>query len=99
MRAAFVLSLLLLVSCRSASAEPRCPPGTTLASGKGDEHEAKAEWCARPDGTRHGRYVGYWENGAPSSMGEIRDGKREGMWRSFYKQPPPSRPVDVSRLQ
>ena len=23
----------------------------------------------------------------------------ERMWRSFYKQPPPSRPVDVSRLQ
>lgn len=90
MRARWALVSFLLVACRSAGAtgvasEPRCPDGTKLTSGKGDEHEARAEWCARPDGTRHGKYVGYWDNDARSSEGEMRDGKREGMWRSFYK--------------
>jgi hypothetical protein len=75
------------VGCRSAGAETeaRCPSGTKLTTGKGDAPDPKAEWCARPDGTRHGRYVGFWDNGSKSVEGEIRDGKRDGKWQSFYQ--------------
>jgi hypothetical protein len=82
------LLAIALVGCRSVATPPidsRCPGGTKLESGKGDEHEARAEWCARPDGTRHGKYIGFWEKGAKSSEGELREGKREGTWRSFYE--------------
>jgi hypothetical protein len=81
------LVLLLLVGCRSpgAEADARCPSGTRLVNGPGDEHEARAEFCVGPDGTRNGKYIGYWKDGAKSVEGEIRDGKREGKWQSFYQ--------------
>lgn len=64
----------------------RCPPGTAFTTGPAEsEHESGAEWCARPDGTRHGRYVGFWEPGKKAAEGDYAAGKRAGRWTRFFR--------------
>lgn len=80
--AAFVIGALAL-GCHET--DGRCPAGTKLTSGRDDDNEGlTARWCERPDGTRHGTYISYWESGARLTEGEIRDGQRQGIWRSYY---------------
>jgi hypothetical protein len=72
----------------AAAATPpaRCPPGTALAQGQAEEeHDAGAEWCARPDGRKHGRYVAFWEPGKKSVEGDYAAGQRVGKWTRFFR--------------
>ena len=69
-----------------AAAPARCPPGTTLTKGPAEsEHESGAEWCARPDRTKHGRYVTFWEPGKKAAEGDYAAGKRVGKWTRYFR--------------
>jgi len=71
----------------SPSAPPsRCPPGTAFTRGPAEsEHESGAEWCARPDGTRHGHYVTFWERDRKAAEGDYVAGKRVGKWTRYFR--------------
>jgi antitoxin component YwqK of YwqJK toxin-antitoxin module len=67
-----------------------CPPGTTLV-GPADANGGvlaingvTAAACMKPDGTRHGRAMTWYENGSPASEGEYRDGLKEGEWLFWH---------------
>jgi hypothetical protein len=63
-----------------------CPLGTLLTRGAAEsEHESGATWCARPDGTKHGRYVAFWEPGKKAVEGDYAAGKRVGRWTRFFR--------------
>lgn len=59
-----------------------CGKGTELSRGTSFQTYTAA-WCQRPDGTRHGEYVDWWENGMKKSAGMYREGRRDGVWTFF----------------
>jgi hypothetical protein len=68
------------------AAPSRCPTGTAATTGPAEsEHESGAEWCARPDGTKHGRYVTFWEPGKKAAEGDYAAGKRVGRWTRYFR--------------
>ncbi len=82
-----------------------CGKGTELSRGTSFQTYTAA-WCQRADGTRHGQYVDWWENGMKKSAGMYREGRRDGIWTFFREtgevdsqieyrdgvQPPPPTP-------
>ena len=59
-----------------------CGKGTELSRGVSYQTYVSA-WCQRPDGTKHGEFVDWWENGNKKSAGTYREGRREGQWTFF----------------
>jgi hypothetical protein len=56
-----------------------CPEGTERAT----DLEARAAFCARPDGTQHGPFISWHESGQLRHRGHVAEGARQGEWRSF----------------
>jgi hypothetical protein len=68
----------------------RCPPGTSLRfQEKNWEVFASwpAQWCARPDGTKHGPRTEWYRNGHLLQSGELHDGDRVGTWVFWQRVP------------
>ena len=59
-----------------------CQRGTELSRGVSYQTYVSA-WCQRPDGTKHGQFVDWWENGNKKSAGTYSEGRREGVWTFF----------------
>lgn len=59
-----------------------CEKGTRLSRGVAFSTYTSA-WCERTDGTRHGPYLDWWENGQKKAAGVYKDGRRDGTWTFF----------------
>ena len=46
--------------------------------------EGTLQWCAKPDGKKHGRWVEWHPNGKLKTEGTYVDGKMEGRWVSYF---------------
>jgi antitoxin component YwqK of YwqJK toxin-antitoxin module len=63
-----------------------CPPGTSLlgpVTADGSMLSVNGQVtavCAKPDGTRHGPSMSWYENGRKAQAGEYRDDLKEGEW-------------------
>jgi antitoxin component YwqK of YwqJK toxin-antitoxin module len=75
-----VLLVIALAGCTRGS--PECP-GTQLMGKR--PPAGQLEWCARSDGTKHGRWSEWYPSGTPKSVGSYVDGKMEGTWRSYHE--------------
>ena len=73
-----VLALLGLAGCHGD-----CPSGAQLSGKK--PPAGQVQWCARPDGSKHGAWREWYPNGTPKSAGDYADGKMEGKWQTFYE--------------
>lgn len=68
-----------------------CPPGThwSVPSGIGGIQitvNGRVEGgCVRPDGTRHGSSIVWYESGAKAAAGDYREGLKEGPWLFWHK--------------
>lgn len=96
------LGLLVVGACASSSSPSSaperlgsftaqdCPAGTQFhRSEKYWEEFATwpAQWCARPDGTRHGPWTEWHEDGHVRRIGLYVDGAPEGRWLVWTKPP------------
>ena len=81
------LVLGFVVACAAAcSASARaiaCPSGTMPARGVAYGTYTSV-WCEKKDGTKHGPYLEWWENGTKKSVGQYQNGTRDGRWE-FYR--------------
>jgi hypothetical protein len=88
--AILLVSIALVRADIATTAAYECPEGTAQLRGIETLDPAKntlkesAQWCARPDGTRHGRWMSWHENDRVSSKGEFRDGEMDGWWVFWY---------------
>jgi len=97
-----VAATLVAVGCASSSLPPvsapppgaftaqDCPQGTVFhRSEKYWEEFASwpAQWCARPDGTKHGPWTEWHEDGHPRRIGLYVNGAPEGRWLVWTKPP------------
>lgn len=57
-----------------------CPDGTTW---KDERHDYYREYCALPNGVRHGPYVGLHPNGRIKECGPYVGGIRQGYWSEW----------------
>jgi hypothetical protein len=68
----------------------KCPAGSRLAGPESDDgtivtiNGRVIAGCLRPDGTRHGPSITWYESGSKESEGEYRDGARTGVWRYWH---------------
>ncbi len=70
-----------LVACHRGPAD--CPSGARL---QGKQPPAGyVQWCARPDGVKHGSWREWYGDGKPKSAGTYVDGKMEGKWQTFHE--------------
>lgn len=60
-----------------------CPSGTLPARGVAFGTYTSV-WCEKKDGTKHGPYLEWWENGQKKSVGQYSNGTRDGRWE-FYR--------------
>lgn len=60
-----------------------CPSGTMPARGVAYGTYTSV-WCEKKDGTKHGPYLEWWENGLKKSVGQYQNGTRDGRWE-FYR--------------
>ena len=78
--------LAVLVLCAGANgcsrSPPRCPDGARLHGRT--PPAGTLEWCAKPDGEKHGRWVEWYPGGKRKSEGQFVDGKMEGRWVSYF---------------
>lgn len=68
----------------------RCPPGTQAHfQEKSWEMFATwpAQWCARPDGTKHGPRTEWYHDGHVRITGQLEDGEKVGVWVIYQKRP------------
>ena len=81
MRIGSLLALLLLglAGCHRGAAD--CPSDTQLHGNK--PPAGQLQWCARPDGVKHGPWREWHANGNQKSAGTYVDGKMEGKWQTF----------------
>jgi antitoxin component YwqK of YwqJK toxin-antitoxin module len=69
-----------------------CPTGTRVSENEiaeqrdyqGNSYLEYERWCERPDGWRHGPYVSWDELGQSATEGNFRDGRRDGVWATYY---------------
>ena len=98
MRAASrVVWLVAATACASGPAplEERwhadaCPPGTQVHFQEkywSDFATWPAQWCARPDGTKHGSWSEWYPDGHVRVSGQFVDGERVGVWIIYQKRP------------
>lgn len=66
----------------SRSASP-CPDGARL-HGRAPP-DGTLQWCAKPDGPKHGRWAEWYPNGQLKTEGSYVDGKMEGRWVSYFE--------------
>lgn len=59
-----------------------CERGTRLSRGTSFQRYTSA-WCEKPDGTRHGPFIDWWENGQKKTAGLYKEGRRDGVWTFF----------------
>ena len=90
---------VMTASCqKSKSADSGgCPDGATL-QGKAPP-EGTVQWCAKPGGVKHGKWIEYHTNGKAKTEGQYADGKMDGHWVTYYdtgkkkeEEPPPQQP-------
>jgi antitoxin component YwqK of YwqJK toxin-antitoxin module len=77
--AVFALLFFAITGCQHGAAD--CPSGAQLRGKK--PPDGQLEWCARPDGVKHGPWREWNANGTPKSAGSYVDGKMEGKWQTF----------------
>jgi antitoxin component YwqK of YwqJK toxin-antitoxin module len=70
-----------LVGCHRGPAD--CPGGAQLQGKK--PPAGQLQWCARPDGVKHGPWREWHANGNTKSAGSYVDGKMEGTWQTFFE--------------
>jgi hypothetical protein len=61
-----------------------CPRGTAVTQGV-TMGALSAVYCERPTGVRHGPYLDWWPNKIKKSVGNYKEGQRDGVW-SFFTQ-------------
>nr|WP_246357343.1 toxin-antitoxin system YwqK family antitoxin [Pyxidicoccus fallax] len=71
-----------VLGCGRASSSP-CPDGARLL-GRAPP-EGTLQWCAKPDGGKHGRWAEWHPNGKLKTEGQYVDGKMEGRWVSYFE--------------
>lgn len=71
-----------------ASTDPRalldCPRGTAVTQGL-TAGVLSSVYCERPNGVRHGPYLEWWPNKYKKTVGQYKEGQRDGTW-SFFTQ-------------
>jgi len=60
-----------------------CPAGTTFVKGRSAQGTT-LQWCRKPDGTPHGPWSSYYENGQRWLSGQFVNARKQGNWRSWY---------------
>ncbi|HEX3852116.1 MAG TPA: hypothetical protein VHW01_14190, partial [Polyangiaceae bacterium] len=73
------LALVVLVAAVGCAKNP-CPDGARQQGKAG-----KLQWCARPDGRKHGPWTEWHPSGKLKSQGQYRDGKMEGRWVTYFE--------------
>lgn len=66
----------------------KCPHGTERKNAPDDDDTCQGgryEYCAKPDGTRHGPFKGKHFNGNRCTYGHYVNGRQDGRWTFFHQ--------------
>ncbi len=88
-----LLALLLVPAPGTALVDESCPQGTERV--ERDTSGFREAWCARPDGTMHGSYWSWHDNGRLRSTTRYQDGVEEGESLAWFRTGRPEREASL----